>query len=93
MLKEDPKDPFLLYAIALEHAKNGEREKAIGLVEELLATQPDYLGAYYQLGQWFEQEMENEKAISVYEKGIVLAKKLGNKKTEGELRTALDNLE
>lgn len=93
MLEEDPKDPFLIYALALEDGKDGKLNDAVTKIELLLLDQPDYLGAYYQLGQWYEQMDEGEKAKRIYGHGILLAKKLGNKKTEGELRTALENLE
>ncbi|HEU4717970.1 MAG TPA: tetratricopeptide repeat protein [Bacteroidia bacterium] len=90
MQREDPQDPFLAYAIALEHAKEGKRAQAISEVEKLLEEKPGYLGAYYQLGQWYEQEDKNEEAIRVYEKGISVAQQQHNHKALGELRTALD---
>ena len=93
LLKEDSNDAFLQYGLALEDAKEGEVLGAASRLEKLLKDQPEYLGAYYQLGQWYEQLSEIEKAKAIYELGIVLAKKLGNKKTEGEMRTALENLE
>lgn len=93
LLKEDPTDPFLQYGIALEHAKKGNVSEAIKRIEKLLAEKPDYLGAYYQLGQYYEVVNKNNEAITIYEKGIVLAKKVGNVKTMNELREALQQLE
>jgi tetratricopeptide (TPR) repeat protein len=93
MLKDDPQDPFLRYAIAIEHAAAGDRKEAIAGIEKLLADKPDYLGAYYQLGQLYEQEELAEKAITIYSRGITLAQQQRNRKTLGELRSALDLLE
>lgn len=93
MLKEDPKDPFLIYAIALEIAKEGNIKEAASRLERLLEEQPDYLGAYYQLGQFYEKENEEDKAKAVYERGMLLAREKGNNKTEGEIRSALDLLD
>jgi tetratricopeptide (TPR) repeat protein len=93
LLKEDPTDSFLQYGIALEYAKKGNVEEAIGRIEKLLSEKPDYLGAYYQLGQYYEVVNKNNEAISIYEKGMALAKKLGNMKTMNELREALQQLE
>jgi len=91
--QDDPHDPFLDYAIALELAKRDQRPGAIARLEELLAKNPDYLGAYYQLGQWYEQESRFPEAKNIYTRGIALAQQKKNQKTLGELRTALDLLD
>lgn len=93
LLKEDPNDPFLHYGIALEYAARGDKNEAITRIEKLLAENPDYLGAYYQLGQLYEQTEQNDKAITTYRTGAALAQKTGNKKTLGELNEALWMLE
>ena len=93
LLKEDPNDSFLQYGIALEYAKKGELPEAISRIEKLLSQNPDYLGAYYQLGQYYEAEENNEEAIDTYKRGIILAQKLKNNKTLNELREALQQLE
>ena len=93
LLLEDPKDPFLHYAIALEYASRGNKNEAIARIEKLITDKPDYLGAYYQLGQLYEQTQQNEKAITTYRTGTTLAQKSGNKKTLGELNEALWMLE
>lgn len=89
MLREEPLDPFLNYAIALEYAKIGEVQKGISIIEEILQRDEDYLGAYYQLGKLYEESGHAEKAIVVYQKGMEIAKKQKNNKTYGELNTAL----
>ncbi|MBI3511135.1 MAG: tetratricopeptide repeat protein [Bacteroidetes bacterium] len=93
LLKEDPRDPFLHYGVALEYAKEGKLKEAIVRLEKLIAENENYLGAYYQLGQFYEKENETEKAKNIYSRGIALAKKQGNRKTEGEMRSALEMLE
>ena len=93
LLIEEPNDSFLQYGIALEYAKKGNVAEAIVRIEKLLAEKPDYLGAYYQLGQYYEVVNKNNDAIAIYEKGIVLAKNVGNVKTMNELREALQQLE
>lgn len=93
LLKEDPNDAFLQYGIALEYAKKGNVAEAILRIEQLLSEKPDYLGAYYQLGQYYEVVEKNNEAMAIYEKGMELAKKVGNTKTMNELREALQQLE
>ncbi|MCU0433631.1 MAG: hypothetical protein MUC87_09285 [Bacteroidia bacterium] len=93
MLAEEPGDAFLRYAIAVELAASGQRSQAIAEVQQLLADQPDYLGAYYQLGQWLEQEHKTAEALHVYHLGAELARKTGNRKTLGEINEAIWLLE
>lgn len=89
MLKNEPDDSFLNYALALEYAKAGDPKKAIELIEALLTHDKNYLGAYYQLGSLYEQTADIQRAAITYEKGIIIAQQQQNKKTLGELREAL----
>jgi tetratricopeptide (TPR) repeat protein len=93
MLRNEPNDSFLNYALALEFAKINEVEKAIIIIETILERDQNYLGAYYQLGKFYEQTLQPEKAIAAYQKGIEIARKHNNMKTLGELNTALQILE
>jgi Tfp pilus assembly protein PilF len=93
MLNEEPRDAFLRYAVAVEYHAAGNHEEAIARIESLINDQPDYLGAYYKLGQLHEQVGANEKALDVYRRGAVVAKKQGNTKTLGEINTAIMLLE
>jgi tetratricopeptide (TPR) repeat protein len=88
---EDPDDPFNLYALALEHQKD-DRRKALEIFETLLEKHATYLPTYYHAAKLYQELNDREKAISVYERGIVLAKDLSDRKTMRELRSALDEL-
>ncbi len=92
LLKQEPDDQFLNYALALEYAKE-DKSKAISIIEKILERDPDYLAGYYQLGQLLEQTESISKAKEVYSKGIEIARKQRNNKTMGELNTAFDLLE
>jgi len=93
LLKTEPDDSFLNYALALEYAKSNDVLKAIELIEKVLSTDENYLGAYYQLGKYYEKINAAEKAIANYTKGIAIAKKQNNRKAQGELNEALMMLE
>lgn len=92
LLKDSPEDPFLLYAIALEHQANKNIEVAVEHFEQLLALHPDYLPAYYQLGGLYAQSGETMKAEETYHRGILLAQAQKDQRTLSELRSALDLL-
>ena len=93
MLKSEPNDSFLNYALALEYGKDGDIKKAIELIKELLNRDENYLGAYYQLGKYYEESRMIEEAANTYQKGIFIAKQQQNRKALGELNEALMMLE
>ena len=89
MAQEDPNDPFLLYAQALEDAKEGNINDAIETLDGLTLDHPNYLASYYQLGKLYEEIADLDAAIKVYKKGIKLAKSQNEQKTAQELGDAL----
>ena len=89
MLKTDPNDSFLTYALALEHEKAGDVKAAVKILEELNRQDPDYLGSYYRLGQLYENSNKADKAIAIYRSGIKLADEKNDFKAKGELEEAL----
>jgi len=89
MLKDEPHDSFLTYALALEYVKMNQLNKAIEIIETLLSRDENYLGAYYQLGKLYEETAQTDKAIAAYTKGIMIAGKQNNKKTLSELQQAI----
>jgi hypothetical protein len=58
----------------------------------LLERHATYLPTYYHAARLYQELNNREKAISVYERGIALAKDLKDTKTMRELRSALDEL-
>jgi len=58
-----------------------------------LKRDPNYLGAYYQLGKLYEQQNLVEQAIAAYREGIDIAKAQGDRKAQGEMNEALWMLE
>lgn len=93
MLKDDPNDSFLNYALAIEYANVGDVAKAIELIEALLEKDSNYLGAYYQLGKYYEEINQLNKALETYKKGAVIAQQQKNRKTLGELNQAIFQIE
>jgi tetratricopeptide (TPR) repeat protein len=89
MLKENPSDPFLNYAQALEQIKEGKADEAEKVLKKILTADESYLAAYYQLGKLYEQKQNMEDAISVYKKGIEKAMEKKDMRTLGELEEAL----
>ena len=93
MLKDDPKDNFLRYAMSLELSKAGRIRDAIKALQEINADDPNYLAAYYQLGQLHEQVGEPDGALPYYEKGVEIALAQREMKILAELREAINLLD
>ena len=92
MLADQPNDPFLHYALALEYISMGDEGKAAAIFEDLIHKHPDYHATYYHYAKQFERLNNEEKAIEFYEKGIELTKRLNERHAYNELRSALDEL-
>lgn len=89
MLRKNPNDVFLRYAVCLEYYKLGNKSEAIESMNALMKSNPEYLPTYYQLGTWLEEENETTRAKGIYRKGITVAQKQNDAKTLGELSEAL----
>lgn len=87
-LKERPEDEFLLFAVAKEYEKLSDEEKAKKYYLKLIAEHANYVGTYYHLGKLYERAEDFDSAIETYEKGMEVAKSVGDKHAFGELRGA-----
>ncbi|HEY8400855.1 MAG TPA: tetratricopeptide repeat protein [Cytophagaceae bacterium] len=90
-LKDDPNDPFTIYALALEYLKTDDN-KALVYFNQLLNEHPDYIATYYHAGKLFEKLGNKEKAGEVYQKGIQLATQTRKLHALNELRAAYNIL-
>jgi tetratricopeptide (TPR) repeat protein len=86
-IKEDPDDPFNYYALALEYLKL-DIVKAQKLLEQLITHHRTYVPTYYQLGQLYAEQGKTEDAISILERGIVIAREAGDHKAMREMEGA-----
>ena len=91
-IKENPNDSFSKFALALEFRKDGEFKKARILFEDILSSDPDYVGVYYHLGKLYEVLDRMNDAKELYEKGIDIADEQNETRTKKELKEALQQL-
>lgn len=91
-LKDEPDDPFLLYAIATEY-NGSEPLKALAYYERLLAEHPDYVGTYYHAAALYADLDEIEKADQTYQKGLEVARQAKDHKAAAELQNAYTNFQ
>ncbi len=88
-VEKDPADSFSRYALALEHARRGERDEALAQLLELRSRDPKYVALYYQLGTLYADLGRPADARSAFAEGIAIARELGDEHTRRELGEAM----
>lgn len=89
LLKENQKDTFLRYALALEYVKIKEFSLAQNIFQELIIEDPDYLATYFQYGNLLAETGHIQPAEVIFKKGIEIATAQNKHKTRQELEQAL----
>ena len=87
-LKETPNDPFLHYALAQEYYKLNLKTDALNKYTELIEKFPNYVGTYYHLGKLQIELKNKEQAMSIFEKGMEIAKEMKDQHSLAELQSA-----
>ena len=93
LLKEDPDNSFILFAIAKEHEGLGEKGTAIKHFLSLIEKDAQYVGTYYHLAQLYEETGDEEAALIIYQKGMAVAQAAKDQHAYSELQNAKMNLE
>lgn len=86
MLKEEPGDVFLLYAIMLERKKSGEFAAAVEDGRQLLDLHPDHAPTRYQLALLCQDLGRSTEAIDHCMRGRALAVRQNDAKAANEFR-------
>lgn len=92
MLKDDPDDPFLHYAVGLELAKKKNYQEAMASFQQTIKLDENYVAAYYQLGIIFIEIDIIDVARTYIETGVEKALLKKDFKAKGELEELLENL-
>ena len=84
----NPKDSFILFALAKEHEKIGDDDKALHYYLKIKEHEPGYVGVYYHLGKLYEKIGSANLAFSTYQTGIDVARQAGDQLALSELAEA-----
>lgn len=92
MMKQQPNDAFLHFALAKEFEKESDWEKAISYYEWIRKNEPTYVGMYYHLGAAaIEHELDSEYIDEIYQAGMEMAKSQSDQHALSELQNAYMN--
>lgn len=93
LLQDDPDDPFLHYALANEMLKDGDAADGIAGLRNTIERFPDYVAAYFRVGQALAEGGETQDAREVVTIGIKVANKVGEDHAAAEMNGFLEMLE
>ena len=85
MLRTDPADAFLRYALAMEWVGEGNDTEAARVFEQIRVDTPDYVPTYFQNAQVLIRLGDGANAHAVLQKGIEIARKAGDFHAAGEM--------
>lgn len=88
LLAANPKDAFLLFALAKEDEKAGDDQAALTAYERVRTADPEYVGLFYHLAKTLERLERPAEAWKVYTEGISIAKRKGEDHAMRELAGA-----
>jgi predicted Zn-dependent protease len=90
MLLDDPGNTMVMFGLANEYLKAGNRDKGISTLERYLKFGEDEGAAYGMLAKAYEESGESEKAKAAYEKGIEVALAHGHPSMAEDYRFTLE---
>ena len=92
MVEQEPNDPFLPYAIALEHGKAEHFEEAITWLDRTLEIDRHYCYAFFQKAKMYSEMGEDDQARKALEDGMERAAFSGDDKAYREMAELLGSL-
>ena len=92
MLKDNPKDVFLLYSLSMEEASAGRLDLAAGALIECITVDQDYLPARIELGKVLRSGGELDQAKAAFVGALDLAIKQEDTHSADAIRQQLEAL-
>lgn len=90
LLTVTPEDEFVLYALAIEHAKGGNHQAAISFFDRAIATDPANAYHHFHKARSLEALDEIEQAQATLREGLRVARQHGDQKASSEIIGYLD---
>lgn len=92
MLKDDPRDTFLRYSLAMEQEKTNQLDASETGLRDLMADDPPYVPAFFMLSQHLAKRNRINDARSILRDGIEIARQQQNDHAAGEMGEFLASL-
>ncbi len=92
MLEQEPGDQFLRYGLAMEWQKEGDHERCLTLLNELMAEPSPMVAAFHMAGQHLTRLKRFAEARAVLQAGIDQARLQGDQHAASEMSEYLARL-
>ncbi|HNQ23505.1 MAG TPA: tetratricopeptide repeat protein [Phycisphaerae bacterium] len=92
MLQQQPQDPFLHYALAVELMKEGALDDALASLARVLELDEKYIAAYQLKSQALLKLRRKDEARAALSAGIAAARSVNNHHAADDLQRHLDGL-
>jgi hypothetical protein len=92
LLADEPQDAFLRYSLALELEKEGEHERSLAGLAELMGDARPYVPAYFMAAQQLARLKRIDAARAALRSGIDQARAQGDLHAAGEMAEMLAGL-
>jgi Flp pilus assembly protein TadD len=92
ILRQNPKDAFARYGLAMAYAAEGKTEEALREFVETTELNPDYVPAYQMSAQTLMKVGRTEEARARLQAGLAACERTGNEHAASEMGAMLDEL-
>jgi thioredoxin-like negative regulator of GroEL len=92
LLRSEPDDLFLRYALAKACVSEGNLESGLEEFRAVLKKDPDYVPAYFQMAQALADAGQTEPARETLTSGIAVARRVKDAHAEAEMTGYLEML-
>ena len=93
MLADEPNDTFLRYSLALELEKEGEHDRSLSDLRDLMGKQPPYVPAFFMSARQLVHLGRSDDAKTCLRDGMQQAQQQGDSHAANEMSEMLTNLE
>jgi tetratricopeptide (TPR) repeat protein len=92
LLKDEPRDQFLRYGLAVELDNEGRSDESLALFRSLMRDQPPHVASYFRGAQLLVKLDEIDQARAALREGIEIARQQGEMHAAGEMGELLASL-
>ena len=92
MLADDPGDSFLRYSLAMEYRSEGDHQKSLALLNELMGDDPPSVPAFFMAAQQLADQDRVDEARELLRDGIDQARQQGDPHAAAEMGELLMTL-
>lgn len=92
MLQESPDDAFLWYGLAMEDQSSESWNSALSSFDRALTVDPDFVAAYFQMGQILARLDRTEEARAALNAGINVGRRVGDAHAVAEMAEFIHSL-